>query len=198
MSARADRIVADYLERLDHLLARLPYAARRQLVDEIAEHVAEARTGLDPGDEVGLLALLDAVGDPEAIAAEALGATSQAPPPRADRAVPWLVLLGGFAVGIGWLVGIVLLWSSDTWRRRDKLLATLVVPGGLVLPVLLLGMGGAATTCTGTGGPGRPTVTHCTTSGLVLGLPVGIAVLVVTVLGPVLVAVHLDRVRTRP
>jgi hypothetical protein len=29
-------------------------------------------------------------------------------------------------------------------------------------------------------------------------LPLGIAVLLVTVLGPILVAVHLDRVRTRP
>ncbi|MHB1783360.1 MAG: HAAS signaling domain-containing protein [Acidimicrobiales bacterium] len=68
MSTRTDRVVADYLERLDDLLAPLPDATRRQLVEEIAEHIAEARTGLEPGDEAGLLALLDAVGDPEAIA----------------------------------------------------------------------------------------------------------------------------------
>lgn len=197
MSTRTDRVVADYLERLEDCLGTLPGATRRQLLEEIAEHIVEAREALDPEDEVGLLAILDALGDPEAIAEEALGAAPSTAPPRSDLFVPWLVLLGGFVFGVGWLVGIILLWSSATWRLRDKLLASLVVPGGLLFPVLLLGMGGAATTCTGSGGPGLLTVTHCTTHGFVLPLPLGIAVLLVTVLGPFLVAVHLDRVRRR-
>jgi hypothetical protein len=197
MSTRTDRVLADYLERLEDCLGSLPGATRRQLLEEIAEHIVEARQALDPEDEVGLLAILDALGDPEAIAEEALGAAPITAAPRSDRFVPWLVLLGGFVFGVGWLVGIILLWSSATWRLRDKLLATLVVPGGLLFPVLLLGMGGAATTCTGSGGPGLRTVTHCTTHGFVLPLPLGIAVLLVTVLGPFLVAVHLDRVRRR-
>ena len=197
MSTRTDRVVADYLERLEDCLGTLPGATRRQLLEEIAEHIVEAREALDPEDEVGLLAILDALGDPEAIGEEALGAAPGTAPPRSDLFVPWLVLLGGFVFGVGWLVGIILLWSSATWRLRDKLLATLVVPGGLLFPVLLLGMGGAATACTGSGGPGLPTVTHCTTHGFVLPLPLGIAVLLVTVLGPFLVAVHLDRVRRR-
>lgn len=197
MSTRTDRVVADYLERLDDCLGTLPGATRRQLLEEIAEHIVEARQALDPEDEVGLLAILDALGDPEAIAEEALGAAPITAAPRSDVVVPWLVLLGGFVFGVGWLVGIILLWSSATWRLRDKLLATLVVPGGLLLPVLLLGMGGAASACTGSGGPGLPTVTHCTTHGFVLPLPFGIAALLVTVLGPILVAVHLDRVRRR-
>ncbi|MDA8063241.1 MAG: hypothetical protein M0T80_12580, partial [Actinomycetota bacterium] len=40
---------------------------------EIAEHIDHARQGLDPDDEIGLLGVLDAVGDPETIAEEALG-----------------------------------------------------------------------------------------------------------------------------
>ena len=39
---------------------------------------------------------------------------------------------------IGWLIGVVLLWVSDAWDRRDKLIGTLVVPGGLLLPLGLL------------------------------------------------------------
>jgi hypothetical protein len=197
MSTRTDRVLADYLERLEDCLGSLPGATRRQLLEEIAEHIVEARQALDPEDEVGLLAILDALGDPETIAEEALGAAPITAAPRSDPFVPWLVLLGGFVFGVGWLVGIILLWSSATWRLRDKLLATLVVPGGLLFPVLLLGIGGAVTTCTGSGGPGLRTVTHCTTHGFVLPLPLGIAVLLVTVLGPFLVAVHLDRVRRR-
>jgi hypothetical protein len=48
-----------------------------------------------------------------------------------------LLLVGGFLWGVGWLVGVVLLWLSDVWTVRDKLIGTLVVPGGLVLPLYL-------------------------------------------------------------
>jgi hypothetical protein len=30
-----------------------------------------------------------------------------------------------------WVVGVVLLWRSRAWTPRDKLIGTLVVPGGL-------------------------------------------------------------------
>ncbi|MDX6315571.1 MAG: hypothetical protein QOF44_5035, partial [Streptomyces sp.] len=46
---------------------------------------------------------------------------------------------GGFLLGIGWVVGLVLLWSSRRWTPIDKLLGTLLVPGGLALPVLAAG-----------------------------------------------------------
>jgi hypothetical protein len=35
-------------------------------------------------------------------------------------------------------VGVVLLWISSAWTARQKLLGTLVVPGGLALPAGLL------------------------------------------------------------
>ena len=30
-----------------------------------------------------------------------------------------------------WLVGVVLLWRSRAWTARDKLIGTLLIPGGL-------------------------------------------------------------------
>lgn len=48
-----------------------------------------------------------------------------------------LLLVGGFLAGVGWLVGVVLLWLSDVWSLRDKLLGTLVVPGGLAVALYL-------------------------------------------------------------
>lgn len=199
MKTQVDALVSNYLERLADSLAPLPRPRRRQLLTEIAEHIDHARQGLDPDDEIGLLGVLDAVGDPETIAEEALGVAfgdrASLRTDRVERLVPWLVCFGGFVFGVGWLAGMALLWTSAAWRVRDKLLATLVVPGGLLLPVLLLGMSSGSTSCYGYGGPGIPTVNHCTTSGVVLPLPVGIAVLVVTVLGPILVAVHLSWVR---
>ena len=43
-----------------------------------------------------------------------------------------LLLVGGFFFLVGWIVGCVLLWASPRWRWTDKLLATLVWPGGFV------------------------------------------------------------------
>lgn len=70
-----------------------------------------------------------------------------------------LLLIGGFLIGLGWIVGVVMLWASPRWRTSDKLLGTLVWPGGLaallavprfgtglppllVLSLLLIGLGG--------------------------------------------------------
>jgi hypothetical protein len=50
----------------------------------------------------------------------------------------FLLLFGFIAAGVGWIVGVVLLWSSRAWTTRDKLLGTLVLPGGLGLTAVLL------------------------------------------------------------
>ena len=39
--------------------------------------------------------------------------------------------------GVGWLIGVALLWSSATWRVSEKLVGTLVWPGGLLVPLAL-------------------------------------------------------------
>lgn len=44
-----------------------------------------------------------------------------------------LLLIGGFFSLVGWVVGAVLLWTSPRWRFTDKLLGTVVWPGGLSL-----------------------------------------------------------------
>lgn len=212
---RADDIVERYLFQLDAALRGLPEGRRRQIVEEIAGHIGEGRSGLEVNDEVGLRALLDRVGDPELIAAEA--GVGQLPESgrRRDAWVPWLLLFGGFAgyvvalafivvplalvVGvIGWSIGLKMLWTSNTWEVRDKLLGTLVLPGGLLAPVVLATTSTSpAQTCFSQGGPGIPTSTHCTASGFTLSPYVGIPVFVVTVLAPFIVAVHLDRARRR-
>jgi len=49
---------------------------------------------------------------------------------RENVTIAWL-LFGCLAFGVGWLVGVNLLWRSLTWSRSEKLLGTLVLPGGL-------------------------------------------------------------------
>lgn len=63
-----------------------------------------------------------------------------------DVFTPILLLVGGLLLPfVGWLIGIVLLWASHAWTLRDKLIGTLVLPGGLMLPVFLLTAAWSAT-----------------------------------------------------
>ena len=64
-----DRLVEDYLDRLEDELADLPRAKRRELVDEIEAHIAEGRTHGD--SEAQVRTLLDRLGEPSEIADEA-------------------------------------------------------------------------------------------------------------------------------
>jgi hypothetical protein len=191
----SDDIVASYLARLDTALRNVPPALRHPIIEEVAQHISRGRAELDPEDEVGLLTFLDQVGDPESIAAEVV---SDLPPPsarRSDAFVPWLLLVGGLAVLIGWFIGVAMLWRSHTWGRRDKLLGTLVLPGGWVGLFVLMTRPTSVLTCGGSGGPGIGTVTHCTTTGFTLPPALGIPLLLILLVAPIVTAIHLDRQR---
>jgi hypothetical protein len=68
----------------------------------------------------------------------------RAPRRRAlDTGTVVLLLIGGLLIGLGWIAGAALLWASPRWRTSDKLLGTLVWPGGLaaVLAIPRFGTG---------------------------------------------------------
>ena len=104
MSTSADKLVEDYLDRLERELADFPSARRRELVQEISEHIAEARAGLESENEAEIRNLLDRMGDPADIAAEARGQARETAPAAApverrsgalDVAALILLLIGG-------------------------------------------------------------------------------------------------------
>jgi uncharacterized membrane protein len=197
-----DKLVADYLGRLRAAASRLPTGRRDDLIGEIATHIAEARAA-GPAEASEYPAhvrnVLERLGDPEDIvrAADqpagafdsyAAAATAAAP---SDRAGPGaglgaleisaivLLLLGGFLAGIGWLAGVVLLWLSPRWRTGDKVLGTLVWPGGLLVPGVILAVVTAAQD-----GPRQMGPTH---------LAVVLIFVLFAMLGPILVAIRLVR-----
>jgi hypothetical protein len=134
-----DKLVAAYLRRLERALADLPRARRRELGEEISEHIAAARAQLPAESEAEVRTILERLGEPEEIADDARERLGIALAKPGAREV-WTVILlplGGLAYGIGWLVGVVLLWTSPVWTRAEKLVGTLVLPGGL-LPAFLL------------------------------------------------------------
>src|SRR5438132_1045744 len=61
----------------------------------------------------------------------------------------WLAIfgvsIGGLVVPIvGWFVAVVLLWTSHAWNTKDKLIGTLLLPGGLAGVFLALTLGAAS------------------------------------------------------
>jgi hypothetical protein len=117
-----------------------------------------------------------------------------------------LLPLGGFAFGVGWLVGLILLWSSRLWTTRDKLIGTLVIPGGLVTALYagLITASSHGENCGGRSVPINPTTgkrigasspLHCTSTG---GQSTGTTILqaalaVILILGPIVSAIYLAR-----
>jgi hypothetical protein len=214
-----DRLVADYLARLEAALADAAPDRRRELLDEIAAHLADARAELPGGgDEQAVRTLLDRLGEPGEIASAAredgasdgsgagpVPATSPGPEPlrpgwREGLAIP-LLLIGGVIVPfLGWFAGVALLWSSRFWSTRDKLWGTLVVPFGL-LPGLWLALSGGSTeggTCSGWTDTSGRSFEQCTSTG---GSGTDVVLLVLTVLlvvAPIAVSVMLGlRLRDR-
>jgi uncharacterized membrane protein len=184
-------VAADYLRRLERAARRLPRAERRELVDEIRSHIAEA---IDVGmSDAEVLTVLDRLGEPEDIveAQRPHAVTVETSRGTHEWAAIFLLLLGGFVFGVGWIAGLILLLSSRAWTTLDKWIGTLVVPGGLAAAVLAFGIGTVTISGGCTGGTGRPE--HCTGGpGTVEGILL-IALLAFVVLAPFCTAVYLAR-----
>jgi hypothetical protein len=150
MNGTADQLVDDYLKRLRRELAGLPRERRRELEQEISEHIAEARASLSAQNEAEIRTLLDRIGDPADIAAEARERFGLEPRRAGWKEIAALILLpiGGVILPVlGWFIGLVLLWVSDVWSTRDKLIGTFVLPGGLLVPLGLGFVAGSGEAC---------------------------------------------------
>lgn len=200
-------LATGYLERMRQAGRQLPPDRLRDLLGEIEAHLSEA---IPPGaSDHDALEVLERLGPP--------GDIVDAEQPRVPIAIDrrgwreWtaviLLPLGGLVVGVGWLIGLILLWSSRLWTTRDKLIGTLIVPGGIVTAVwMVLVISGTATSarrCRGfatqvnpsTGAVIRPGSMHCTSSSAPSLAPTvwQIALIVFFVLGPIISAVYLAR-----
>ncbi len=192
-----DELAAAYLRRLRRAARALPRARRQELIDEIAEHIAQARAAGAVSPEGGPAALreaLERLGEPADIVAAAGGAVRAARPGGLEAAAVALLLTGGIVglvagipgVIVGWGTGVVLLWVSPRWRWPDKLLGTLMWPGGLAALLLLGGLATSTQACSG----GSGTATRCSGSP---GLPpwLAIPITVAAIAAPILVAIRL-------
>jgi hypothetical protein len=209
----ADPVVEDYLRRLDLAAGVLPDDRRRELVGEIAEHIAASRAGGQVTNEAQLRTLLDRIGAPADIVAAArdeenpTGVVMAAGPVRGRRPsivteiiAVLLLTVGSILPIVGWIAGVVMVWLSRRWRTSEKILATLVFPGGPGL-ALFVGTFGLRTSTCATRSDSSGEVTSCTHSG---GMPwLGVTVFIIWVAAPIVVGIVLlvrarDRAAAEP
>ncbi len=117
-----DRLVDDYLSRLEDAAAHMQRSRRAELIAEIREHIDTALREEDAASEVAVRNVLERLGPPEEIVEAA------EPAPEAELAPP-----GGLEVAamvtlvvpfIGWLFGIAMVLISRAWSNRQKTIGT--------------------------------------------------------------------------
>ncbi|HVI18695.1 MAG TPA: hypothetical protein VM712_09960 [Gaiellales bacterium] len=198
MTMTRHTLVDGYLADLRDASRDLPRREREELVGEIQAHIDETLPAGASDAEVRTL--LDRLGEPEQIAdaeRERLGIDVPVAGWLERLTIP-LLLIGGVVIPVvGWIVGLAFLWLSRCWSSRDKLIGTLVVPGGL-LPALYLALSPTSTeVCvsgTGVDSAGKHFTTHHCTGGLSTGAQIGLILLeVVLVVAPIYTAIRLAR-----
>jgi uncharacterized membrane protein len=217
MSTTPDKLVERYLKHLEVELDDLPRDRRREIVDEIAVHIAEARVGLEQESEADVRNILENLGDPADIAEDARERFEvQQPAPASVYKPGWmevaalvLLLVGGLILPlVGWVIGVVLLWVSNAWNVRDKIIGTIFVPGGLGSSLFLLfGLGtlepGASSSSSCDVDPATGRVLNCVDETVASSTGVldvlGIVLLVALVVAPIITTVYLAyRLRRQP
>ena len=203
-----DPLVEDYLRRLDAAAYPLGDDRRGELMAGIREHIEAAVESGEVHDEASLRVLLDRLGDPEEIVAAArddgsgatpypLGAPAAVTYRRAGIGLEITAALfqtvGSVLLVVGWLVGVVLVWSSRRWTVGEKLIATLVFPGGPAAALVLAGIGAGVTSCGSSSvldanGDVVDVQSSCVSSGWSLPPWLGLTLFVAWVIVPILVA----------
>lgn len=127
MRTATDALIDGYMKELQKELRPFPTGRRREILDEVREHIYQARSELDSETEGAIRTVLDRLGEPSDIAAAARDRFGVRP--AKAGALEIITVIALLIPWIGWLVGGVLVWMSRVWMTRDKVLATILVPG---------------------------------------------------------------------
>jgi len=142
----AVQLIDGYLARLSAAAADLPRSARDELIDDMRIHIDEAR-GREPDEtDASVLNILDRLGEPASVVADARDRLGIRPPQPYRPGV--LEVAAVILLPFLWPIGVILLWMSPAWHWRDKLIGTLVPPGGYIgLSYILLAAVGPGRSC---------------------------------------------------
>jgi uncharacterized membrane protein len=189
----AEKLVDRYLRDLREDIRDLPRGRQEELVAEIKEHIDIALAAEPAAGEADVRNVLDRLGDPADIASEERERMGIRPPKAGIRETAAVILLpiGGVVIPLlGWIAGLILLWSSPVWTTRDKYIGSLIIPGGLMLPVWFF-LGGSEVCSEFTDGQGQVISTCSDPSGL--SQAVRLSIFALAVAAPIVTAIYLAR-----
>jgi hypothetical protein len=141
VNAHTDALVEDYLRRLDTAASTLPPDRRAELMSEIREHLQEGLRHNGATDEVAVRNLLDRLGSPEEIVAEAVDPSPfptvpVSAPETNSSAVASLVLGALWLLGIGSVLALIFGYRA---RREIKSSQPHQTGAGLATAGIVLG-----------------------------------------------------------
>ena len=145
----ADQLIDGYLARLGVAAADLPSSVRDELIEDMRAHIAEARAREPQETDATILNILDRLGEPGTVVAEARRRPDDSdlhyPGVQPGPYVPGPLEIAALVLLLFlWPVGVILLWISPAWKVRDKVIGTLLPPGGYPA-IFIVGLLGIAT-----------------------------------------------------
>ncbi|WP_426508613.1 HAAS signaling domain-containing protein [Dactylosporangium sp. McL0621] len=109
-----DDLVNDYLHAVEQALAGVPANRRAELLADLSEHISAKRAEIAPGEEteVEVRSILELLGDPDEVAAEArLDDPHSAPiliePKKKSAALIWVIITIAAVASLCVVVGVL-------------------------------------------------------------------------------------------
>jgi hypothetical protein len=133
--AKRHPLVEDYLEQLGRAAGKLPRGERKELLEETERYLDQA---IRPdASQYEVRSMLGSLGTPEALAAQERPKPIKPDPQPTEGSAVVLLAIGGLFIGIGWFLGLYLLWRSKVFTLTDKLIGTFLWPGGLASAMIV-------------------------------------------------------------
>ncbi|MCY1137447.1 hypothetical protein OWR29_05500 [Actinoplanes sp. Pm04-4] len=118
MKTQPNDVVAEYLREVDQRLAGIPVLQRRELLNDLAAHIAAEQAERNLASEGEIIEVLERLGSPEVVAAAAHeeAGTRFTPPPARSRNKTWLIA----AIIAGAVVLVLFLCAFLAFTGRDS------------------------------------------------------------------------------